>query len=227
MCLCLNKLCKTFWNTYRIRGRVDDDCTGTPTTIIMVFIIRKFTKPNKSKAMYCCNSPLYFSPHFITVQNLTTIMQKPPATKQVHIASTPTEANGIKLKKKDGTDQCLSPAKYSVSIYKMISPNQKYWLWQDCKKAGANGADIPVAKKCWGQPPIKQTQCLASAVESHKSQITTLTAHNQNMMATVVAADIDVPESNPTIREEEGEDHKIAANKKNSHLMKTNKKRKS
>ncbi len=154
------------------------------------------------------------------------MVQRTPAVKQVNIAATATEVDGIKLKNKDGTDWCLPPAKYSGSIYKILSPKQKKWLWQDRKKAKANGEDIPAAKKQRGQNPPTQSKRLEAAVASQKRQISSLMALNDKMIAAMTASGIDIPDSNPSSDEEEGEDRKIAANKKNSNLTKTNKRRK-
>ncbi len=76
------------------------------------------------------------------------MVQKTHAVKQVHIM-----AAGVKLKNRDGTDQCLPLAKYLGSAYKILSLKKKEWFWQDCKKAKANGEEIPMAKKRCGQPP--------------------------------------------------------------------------
>ncbi len=75
------------------------------------------------------------------------IVQKTPVEKQVQIAATVSEVDGIKLKNRDGIGQRLPPAKYLGSVYKMLSPKQKEWLWQDCKKAKVNGGNIPAATR--------------------------------------------------------------------------------
>ncbi len=102
--------------------------------------------------------------------------------KQVNISATATKVDDIKLKNRDSTDQCLPPAKYSGSNYKMHSHKQKEWLWQDYKKAKANIEDIPAAKKKPENPPNKQAKHLESAVASHKHEISTLTAKNEKMI---------------------------------------------
>ncbi len=52
-------------------------------------------------------------------------------------------------------------------------------------------------------------------------------AQNQKMIAAITASGIDIPDSDPSSGEEdEVEDRKMAANKKNSNLTKTNKRRK-
>ncbi len=61
---------------------------------------------------------------------------------------------------------------------------------------------------------------------SHKSQISSLTAQNQKMMAALLASGIDVPDTDPSSGEEE-KDFKMIANKKNSNLIKTKKRKKS
>ncbi len=71
-----------------------------------------------------------------------------------------------------------------------------------------------------------QSKRLEAAVASQKRQISSLTALNDKMIAAMTASGIDIPDSDPSSDEEEGEDRKIAANKKNSNLTKTNKRRK-
>ncbi len=78
------------------------------------------------------------------------MVQKSQAAKQVHIAAASSEIEGIKLNNKDDTDWRLPPAKYLGSVHKMLSPEQKEWLWQDHKKAKANGDGILEAKKRQG-----------------------------------------------------------------------------
>ncbi len=108
----------------------------------------------------------------------------------------------------------------------MLSPKQKEWLWQDRKKAKANGEDIPTAKKRRGQTPPKLSKRLESAVATQKRQISSLMAQNQKMIAAITASGINIPDSDTSSGEEEVEDHKMAANKKNSNLTKTNKRKK-
>ncbi len=96
-----------------------------------------------------------------------------------------------------------------------------------CKKTKSNGDDILAAKKRWEQPPTKQVKCLASAIQSHQSQINSLTAQNQKMMTAFIALAIDIPKWDSCAEEDDKKDHKIAANKKNPNLTKTNKKTKS
>ncbi len=123
-------------------------------------------------------------------------------------------------------DQHLPPAKYSSRVSKMLSPKQKEWLWQDRKKAKANGEDIPMAKKRRSQPSNKLTACLESAVTAQKWQISSLTAQNEKMIASLIASGFENPQSDPSSDKEEGKDCKMAANKKNSNLTKTNKRKK-
>ncbi len=75
-------------------------------------------------------------------------------------------------------------------------------------------------------PPTKQAKRLESAVVTRKSQISSLTAQDQKMMAGLLASGIDVPDSDPSLGEEEEEDRKMAANKKNFNFTKTNKRKK-
>ncbi len=75
------------------------------------------------------------------------IVQKIPATNKLIIATAATEGDGIKLKKRDGTEQCIPPVKYADSSYKLLFAKQKEWLWQDCKKTKAIGDNVLVTKK--------------------------------------------------------------------------------
>ncbi len=108
----------------------------------------------------------------------------------------------------------------------MLSPKQKEWLWQDCKKAKANGDNIPTAKKRHSQPSTKLTAHLESAVAAQKRQISSLTAQNEKMIASLIASGFEIPQSDPSSDKEEGKDCKMAAKKKNSNLTKTNKRKK-
>ncbi len=62
---------------------------------------------------------------------------------------------------------------------------------------------------------------------SQKHQISTLTTKNEKLMVSLVASVFDIPESNPSSDKDNDKELKMAANKKNSNLTKTNKKRKS
>ncbi len=46
------------------------------------------------------------------------------------------------------------------------------------------------------------------------------------MIAALTTSGIEIPDSDPSSDKDDGEDHKIAVNKKNSNLTKTNKRRK-
>ncbi len=155
-----------------------------------------------------------------------TMVQRTMAAKQVNIAATATKVDGIKLKNRDGTDRCLPLAKYLSGVYKMLSPKQKEGLWQDCNNAKASGEDIPAAKKRRSQPSNKSTSCFESAVAAQKLQISSLIAQNEKMIASLIASGIEILQSDPSSDEEEGKDRKMAANKKNSNLTKTNKRKK-
>ncbi len=74
--------------------------------------------------------------------------------------------------------------------------------------------------------PPKQEKCLESAVATQKRQISSFIAQNEKMIEALTASGIDVPNSNPSSDEDNGEDCKMVANKKNSNLTKTNKRRK-
>ncbi len=108
----------------------------------------------------------------------------------------------------------------------MLSPKQKEWLWQDRKKAKVNGEDITTAKKRHSQPSNKSTSRLESAVAAQKWQISSLTAQNEKMIASLIASGTEIPQSDPSSDKEDDKDRKMAANKKNSNLTKTNKRRK-
>ncbi len=78
--------------------------------------------PSLKTAVQICESQDNYS---VIFQNcslyLITMGQWTLAAKQVNVASTPTKVDGIMLKTKDGTDQCLPPDKYSGSVYKLLS----------------------------------------------------------------------------------------------------------
>ncbi len=108
----------------------------------------------------------------------------------------------------------------------MLSLKQKEWHWQDCKKAKANGEDIPMAKKRRSQPSNKPTSRLESAVVAQKRPISSLMAQSEKMIASAIASGFEILQSDTSSDEEEGKDRKMAANKKNSNLTKPNKRKK-
>ncbi len=108
----------------------------------------------------------------------------------------------------------------------MLSLKQKEWPWQVRKKAKGNGEDIPAAKKRHSQPSNKSTTRLESAVAAKKRQISSLTAQNKKMVAALIASSFEIPESDPSSGKEDEDNRKMAANKKNSNLTKTNKRKK-
>ncbi len=61
---------------------------------------------------------------------------------------------------------------------------------------------------------------------SQKQQISCLTAQNKKMIASLIASCIEIPDSNPFSYNDDGEDCKMVANKKNSNPTKTNKRKK-
>ncbi len=109
----------------------------------------------------------------------------------------------------------------------MLSPKQKEWLWQDCKKAKAYGDDIPTAKKRHSQPSTKPAKRLESAMASQKWQISSLTTQNKKLITTLIVSGIEIPYSDPSSDKDDGEDRKMVANKKIFNLTKTNKRKKS
>ncbi len=104
------------------------------------------------------------------------------------VAATVTKVDGVKLKNRDGTDRWLTPAKYLGSVYKILSPKQKEWLWQVCMNAKANGEDIPAAKKRHSQPSAKPAKRLELPVASQEQQISSLTAQNKEMIAALITS---------------------------------------
>ncbi len=111
-------------------------------------------EPSLRTAVQICESQDHYSVDFQGCASyLTTMVQKTPAAKRVTVAATASEVEGVKLKNRDGTDRRLPAAKYSSTVYKMLSPKQKEWLWQDCMKAKVEGNNIVEAKNRWGQPP--------------------------------------------------------------------------
>ncbi len=167
----------------------------------------------------------YSTAFYNCVLYLTFMVLKTPDTKKGHIAAAATKDYGTTFKNRDDTDQYLPLAKYTESVSKTLSNKQKEWLWRDHKKDKANEDNILVAKKTRGQPTTKQARRTASAVESHCSQINNQYAQNQKMMAVLVTSGIDIHKSNPSSDKDIGNDHKMAANKKNSDLKKAKKKR--
>ncbi len=61
---------------------------------------------------------------------------------------------------------------------------------------------------------------------TQKCQISSLTAQNKKIILDLIASGIDIPDSDPSLGEEDSKDCKMVANKKNSNLAKTNKRRK-
>ncbi len=80
-----------------------------------------------------------------------------------------------------------SPPEVSKKCAQVTFCQAEGWLWQDHKKAKANGDNILKAKKRQEQPPTKQARHLPSSEQSYHSQVNSLTAQIQNMMAALVA----------------------------------------
>ncbi len=98
------------------------------------YFLEGIKEPSLKTTVQICKSKDHYSVDFQACTSyFTTMVQKTPPTKQVNIAATATEVDGIKLKNQDGTDCRLTHAKYSSGVYKMLSPKQKEWLWQDSK----------------------------------------------------------------------------------------------
>ncbi len=111
----------------------------------MRYFLGGIDEPSLRTAVQICESQDHYSIDFQACTSyLTTMVQWTLAAKRVIVAATATEVDGIKLKNQDSTDRCLPPTKYSSGVYKMKSSKKKEWLWQDRKKAKANGGDIPV-----------------------------------------------------------------------------------
>ncbi len=172
----------------------NDGYAGIDIGTCMFYSLGRIDKPSLKTAVQICKSQDSYSVNFHACASyLTMMVQKSTAAKQFNIAATTSNVDGAKLKSRDGTDSCLPPEKYSGRVYKMLSPKQKQWLWQDCKKAKANGEDIPMAKKRHRQPPAKQAKFLESVMVTQKCQISSITAQNQKMMAALVASGFKIP----------------------------------
>ncbi len=180
----------------------------------------------KTSVQICESQDSYRVKFHACASYLMMMVQKSLAAKQVNVAATTTEVDGVKLKNKDGTNRCLPPAKYFGSVYKMLSSKQKETLWQDCKKGKANEEDIPAAKKRCSQPSPKPAKNLESAMATQKRQISSLTAQNEKMITSLIASSIKIPESGLSSGEDDDGDHKMVANQNNSNPTKTNKRRK-
>ncbi len=61
---------------------------------------------------------------------------------------------------------------------------------------------------------------------TQKRQIISLTTKSKKMIAALIASGIEIPNSDPSLGEEDDKDHKMAANKKNSNLTKIKKSKK-
>ncbi len=213
---------------YQQMQNLKTDCyAGIDFGTHVQYFLGGIEEPSLKTAVQICESKDFHRVDFQACASyLTTMVQWTPAAKQVNFTATANKVDGVKLKNWDNTDQCLPLAKYSACVYKMLSPKQKEWLWQACKKANANGEDILAAKKRWGQTPPKQVKHLESAVVTQKHQLSSLTAQNQKMIVALTPSGIDASKSDPSSGKDDDGDHKIAANKKNSKLTKTNERRK-
>ncbi len=121
------------------------------------YFLSRIEEPSLKTAVQICESQDSYSVNFQACASyLATMVQWTPATKRVNVTANATNVDGVKLKNWDGTDRRIPPAKYSAGVYKKLSPKQKEWLWQNTKKAKANGEDIPAAKRRWGQPPLSR-----------------------------------------------------------------------
>ncbi len=125
----------------------NDGYAGIDPSTCVPYFLGGIDKPSLKTAVSICESQDHYSVDFQACASyLTTMVQQTPAAKQVQVAATAMEVDGIKLKNQDSTDQCLPLAKYLSRVYKMLSPKQKEWLWQDHKKAKASGEGVPTAK---------------------------------------------------------------------------------
>ncbi len=112
---------------YQQIENIKNDCyAGIDPGTCMCFFLQGIDNPSLITAVQIFESQDHYS---ISFQNcalyLTTMVQRTLATKQANVTATATEVDGIKLKNKNGTDWCPPPAKYSGSVYKMLSPKQK------------------------------------------------------------------------------------------------------
>ncbi len=73
--------------------------------------------------------------------------------------------------------------------------------------------------------PTKHATRLESAGATQKHQISSLPAQNEKIMAALIASGFEIPDLDPSLGEEGIKDCKMVANKKNSNLTKTNKRK--
>ncbi len=112
-----------------------DGYAGVDSGTHVCFFLSGIDKPSLKTANQICESQASYNTNFHACASyLASMMNKTPTTKQVHIAASATEVDGIKLKNRDGSDQCLPPSNNPGRIYKSLSTKQKEWLWQDHKE---------------------------------------------------------------------------------------------
>ncbi len=103
-----------------------ENLKGIDAGTCLCYFLGGINKPSLKTAVRICESQASYSTDFHTCASyLTTLVQKTPAAKQVHIADTAYEIDGIKLKNRDNKNPCLPTAKYLGNVYKMLPPKQK------------------------------------------------------------------------------------------------------
>ncbi len=131
----------------------NDGYAGIDPGTHVCYFLGEIDKPSLKTAVQICESQDRYSTDFQACTSyLATMVQRTPEAKRVNVAATATEVDDVKLKNQDGTNRRLPLAKYMSKVYEMLSPKQKEWLWQDHKKAKANGEAIPAAMKRCSQP---------------------------------------------------------------------------
>ncbi len=111
------------------------------------YFLRGIDKPSVKTAEQICKSQDSYSINFHACTSyLMVIVHKSPAAKQVNIAATNAEVNGLKHKNRDVTDQCLPPAKYLGHFYKTLS------LWKTTRKPKPMGTTSQWPRKTQTAP---------------------------------------------------------------------------
>ncbi len=177
----------------------NDSYAGIDASTCVSYFLGGINETSIKTAVQICESQDSYSVNFLACTSyLTTMVHKTSYAKQLHVAAAASKVKGVKLKNRDGMDQCLPPAKYQ-EVSTRCSILSKRNGSGNCKIAKAHGEDIPVAKKKQGQPPTKQAWYLDSAMISHFFQISSLTFQNQKMMHCLLALSFDIPNSYPSL----------------------------
>ncbi len=88
--------------------KTDGYATNDPGTCVHYFF-GGIDEPSLKTAFQICESKDQYSVSFQNCSSyLTTMVQQTLTTKQVNVAAAATEVDGVKLKNRDGTNQCPS-----------------------------------------------------------------------------------------------------------------------